>query len=142
VAGIGGFRRQAGIIDQGLQNLDKRWAGGLQLLQVMKRESLEEFFAVVSQLDQDLPPVIGRPQAAKKPSIDQSIDKLNGAVMLQLHPFGQRPDSRFQTIGQTADGQQELVLLRLDAGLSRGVFTEAQKTTDLVAQFRHGFEVR
>jgi hypothetical protein len=61
VAGIGGFRRQAGIIDQGLQNLDKRWAGGLQFVQVMKRESLEEFFAVVSQLDQDLLPVIGRP---------------------------------------------------------------------------------
>ena len=33
------------------------------------------------------------------------------------------------------------MLLRLDAGFARCVFAETQEATDLIAKFRHGFEI-
>jgi len=52
--------------------------------------------------------------------------------MLELHPFCQYPNGGLELIGQTSDRQQELVLLRLDAGLPSGILAEAKETPDLV----------
>ena len=61
--------------------------------------------------------------------------------MLELHSFGEHSNGRFRAVRQPAHREKKLVLLGFDAGLARGVFTEAEKTADLVAQFRHRLEV-
>jgi hypothetical protein len=110
-------------------------------LQVIEREFFEERFAVMGELDQDLAAIIGGTQAAEISPVHQPIDQLDRAVVLQLHAFGQNADRRFEAVGQPSYGQEQLVLLRLDAGLARGMLAETEKPADLVAQFRHSFEI-
>jgi hypothetical protein len=85
--------------------------------------------------------VVRRPQSKQKASLDEPIDQLDSAVVLELHSFRQHADGRSNAFGQTSNSQQELVLLRLDARLSRGILAETEETADLVAQFRHSFEI-
>jgi hypothetical protein len=82
-------------------------------------------------------PVIDGSQPAHKPRFNKPVDQLDRAVVLQLHPFGQHPNGRFQPFGQTAKRKQQLMLLRLDACSPRGIFTKAEKATNLIAEFRH-----
>jgi hypothetical protein len=57
-------------LDEILENLYKRGSGGLQLFEVVQRKRLENLFAVVGELDQDLAPITGGAQAAKETSVD------------------------------------------------------------------------
>jgi len=131
-----------GVLDQALQNFYKLWAGGSQFFQVVQRECLKKLFAVAGQLDEYLAPVVGAAQAAEQTALDQAIDQFHRAVMLELHPFGQNSDGRFKVLRQTSNREQQLMLLWLDAGFARCVFAETQEATDLIAKFRHGFEIR
>ena len=119
--------------DEALKYFYKLRSGGLQFLQVVEGKCFEELFAIMGELDEDLPAIIGCPQAGKKASVDQPIDQLNGAVMLELHAFRQNPNSRLEPAGETSYRQEELVLLRLDTGFSSGLFAETQEAADLVA---------
>ncbi|HVR17195.1 MAG TPA: hypothetical protein VMS25_12615 [Candidatus Limnocylindrales bacterium] len=130
-----------GILDQALQNFYKLRTGGSQFFQMVQRKCLEKLFAVASQLDENLPAVVGAAQAAEQAALDQTVDQFHRAVMLELHPFGQNSDGRFKTLRQTANREQQLMLLRLDASFTRCVFAETQEATDLIAKFRHGFEI-
>jgi hypothetical protein len=80
------------VVDEILQNLYKPRSGGLQLLQMVQGKTLQEPFAVTGELDQNLAPIIGCAQTAKQTSVDEAVDELDGAVMLQLHSFGQHTD--------------------------------------------------
>lgn len=108
---------------------------------MMEGKRFQKLFAVAGQLDQNLTPIVRRAQTAEKAAFNQTIDELNGAVMLQLHPFGQHADVWFQVFWKTADREQKLVLLRFDPRLASRVLAETQKSTDLITQFRHCFEV-
>ena len=88
-----------GFLDEALQYLYECWACGLKFLQVMQRESLEKFLAVVSQLYQDLSLVVCGSQSKQKIPFDESVDKLDGAVMLKLHSFRQHTDRRLERVG-------------------------------------------
>jgi hypothetical protein len=101
-------------------------------LEVVQRKSLKKFFAVASQLDQDLPFVVGSPQPEQETPFDESIDELHRAVVLELHPFGQHADSWFDPLRKASYGQKQLVVLRFDAGVARGIFAKTEKTADLV----------
>jgi hypothetical protein len=61
-------------LDQILQDFYKLRSGGLQLLQMVERKTLQEPFAVTGQLDQHLASIVGGAQATEKTSIDESID--------------------------------------------------------------------
>jgi len=87
----------------------------------------------MGELDEDLPAIIGCPQTGKEAPVDQPIDQLNGAVMLELHSFCQDTNGRLEAARETSHRQEELVLLRLDTGFSSGVFAETQEAADLVA---------
>lgn len=90
-----------------------------------QRKRLQKFFSVARQLDQNLPAIIGAAQAAQKTPLDQTIDQLDRAMMLQLHAFGQHTDGGLQADRKAAHGQQQLMLLWLDAGLARSSFAES-----------------
>lgn len=108
----------------------------------MERKFLEKLFAVVGELDEDLPAIIGCSQTGKKASVNEAIDQLNGGVMLELHALRQNTDGWLKALRETSYRQEELVLLRLDAGFSGSVFAETQEAADLVAKLCHRFKVR
>ena len=87
-------------------------------------------------------PIISGAQAAEKASFNEAINELDRAVVLELHSLSQNSDRWPGVIRQPSDGQQELILLRLDSCLAGGVFAKSQETTDLVAKFRKSFEIR
>ena len=94
-----------------------------------------------SQLYEDLSAIVGSPQSAQEPSFGESVNQFHSAVMLKLHSFRQHTDGRFDAIGKTSNRQQQLVLLRFDARLARGIFAETQEASYLIAQLRHRFEI-
>jgi hypothetical protein len=114
----------------------------LQFLQVMGGEPAQAFLAAASELYKDVAPVVGRSQANHKSSVDEAIDKSDGAVVLQLHSLGQDVDGRFHSCRQAFHCQQQLMLLRLYSCSLRGIFAKAHQSADLITQFRHGLEVR
>jgi hypothetical protein len=52
----------------------------------------------------------------------EAIDYLNCAVMAQAKPLRKRPDIGAGSLGQSFDGEQDLVLLRFDALCPSGFF--------------------
>src|ERR1039458_9157469 len=56
--------------------------------------------------------------------------------MADQHPRCKLTNSGLHAPRQAFDGQQELVLLRLDPAGSRLIFTEPQEPADLIAEFR------
>lgn len=54
----------------------------------------------------------------------QPVNKFHRTVMANEHPRGQLADSWLHAVWQAFDGQEKLVLLRLDSVTTRLVFTE------------------
>lgn len=131
-----------GAVDNILKQPDECRSGGLPFLEVMNGQLVEELFAVTGQLDQYATPVIRGAKSTEKTSLDETVDQLDRAVVLELHPLRENSDGRFEVFGQASYGQQELMLLRFDAGFSGGGFAEPQEATDLEAKFGHRFEIR
>ncbi len=66
----------------------------------------------------------------------EPVDQTYGAVMPEKKALSQAADAGLVRVRQPADGQQHLVLLRLESGGFRGVIAASQELTDPVAQFR------
>ena len=83
---------------------------------MVQRQLLKKHFAFMGELHQNISAVIGGSQSAYEALFDESVDEPDGAVMLQLHSFGQRANGGFDTVGQASNGEEQLMLLRFDAG--------------------------
>ena len=138
---ISGVRRNECVVEEALQDTDEARAGRLKLVDVVQSHATYAVLAVPSQLDQHLAPIICSPEPNQKSAINQAINKPHGAVVLELHSLGQSTDRGMHAVGQTLDGQQKLLLLRLESGLARGIFAKTQKTPDLVTELGHRLEV-
>ena len=64
------------------------------------------------------------------------IDERDGRVMFDTEPLGDRTDGRLLFERQALDGEQELMLLRLDAQAARRLFAEGEEAAELVAKSR------
>jgi hypothetical protein len=64
----------------------------------------------------------------------QPVHQFNRAVMANQHARGEFANGGLHAIRQAFDGQQKLVLLRLDSAGARLVFAEPQKAADLKAE--------
>jgi hypothetical protein len=87
-----------------------------------------------SQADPNFALVVGAASPRDGARGLQAIHQFHRAVMLQEETRGNLPNGGPYTLGKTLHGQQELMLLRLDAMLLRGSFTEMQKLPDLAAE--------
>ncbi len=65
-----------------------------------------------------------------------AVDQLDRAVMPELQALGEFAHSGVGVFRETFDRQHKLMLLRLYARLARFFLTDAQKTADLVSEFR------
>jgi hypothetical protein len=59
-------------------------------------------------------------------------------VVLHAEALGDGADGRAHALGQAAYGEQQLVLLRFDAGVARGLLAEGDELSDLVAEGGQG----
>src|SRR6266481_7927790 len=71
----------------------------------------------------------------KLPSFE-AIHQFNDAVMAQLHPLGYLADTGFSAGWESAQGQHEQILLRLEVRIASGFFTAVQENTYLVPELR------
>ena len=108
---------------------------------MVQRQLLKKRFTFMGELHQNIPAVIGGSQSAYETLFDEPVDEPDGAVMLQLHSFGQRANGGFDTVGQSSNGEEQLMLLRFDAGLPGRILAKTKKATNLITQFRHGLKV-
>lgn len=66
----------------------------------------------------------------------EAIDELDGAVVLDLQAFGERADGGVVGSGQSFDGEERLILLRLNSGGAGGLLAQILKAAHLIAEFR------
>ena len=70
----------------------------------------------------DVTPVSLRAFPPKKPALFHAVHQFDGAVVLDLQPFGETADGRFLIVRQPAQCQQTHVLLRLEPNRPGGLF--------------------
>ncbi len=66
----------------------------------------------------------------------EPVYQLNRTVMPNLQPLGQLTDPRAHICGQPFHGKHELMLARFKTSHAGSLFTEVEKTADLITQFR------
>jgi hypothetical protein len=85
--------------------------------------------------DPDFAFIIGARTPRDRSRALQPVYQLDGAVMLEEKARCDLANGRLDILRKALHGEQELVLLRLDAMLLRGVFAEMEKSPDLAAEF-------
>lgn len=106
----------------------------VQLVRVEGGELPEHLFAMRGDAEQNPAPVSGVFGAEEQALGDGAIDELDGAVVPEAEPLGRVGDRRFLTFRDAGYLEQQLMLLRLQAGVVRGFLAEMQKDSELVAE--------
>jgi hypothetical protein len=96
----------------------------------------EHPLALRRQGDEHPAPVLDAPLPAHEAAHFEPVEQFNGAVVPELQAFRQVADGHFLAGCGALRCKQKLMLLRLQAGLPRGVFAEAQEEPELVAELR------
>jgi hypothetical protein len=81
-----------------------------------------------------LAPVLLAPGARDQAFLCQPVHQFDGAVVLDLEPFGEVGNTRLLVIRFALDGQQELMVLWFDSRLVGRCLAEAKETPDLIAK--------
>src|SRR5690349_18382200 len=66
----------------------------------------------------------------------QPVDQFDGAVVLDKQSARDLASGRIHSVRQPLNGEQQLVLLRLDSVLGCGGFAEVKEAANLAAEFR------
>lgn len=99
------------------------------------RQARQQPLAARSEPDEHPAAVGGVPAPHRQAPILQSIDELHGAVVAQEEPIGELADARPRA-PRPPDGQQELVLPRLEPYRAGLPLREGQEPPDVPAQLR------
>lgn len=101
---------------------------------MMQRQLAQHSFAARCRVNQHLTVVVRAAASPCQASLLQPVKKLYGAVMLNLEPLGQVADRGRCSAGQPLDGQQQLVLLRLESRRAGRLLAEMQEPPDLMTE--------
>jgi len=93
-----------------------------KLVDAVPDEPAEKRFSMRRNVHDDVTPVSLGAFPPKKPALFHAVHQLDGAVMLDLQPFGEAADGWFLVGGQPAQRQQTHVLLRLESNRPGGLF--------------------
>jgi hypothetical protein len=107
-----------------------------KLSPVYERERCKHTFAAAGKRQHHFAPVcaISRPSNESLPL--EAIHQLHGAVMLNLKPFCEYPNSRLLLGRQSFNREKCLVLVRLDSRLARRLLAKIQESPDFVPEIR------
>lgn len=124
-----------------MERPDEVRARRAQLGLVGGRQLLEETCACSRDLQHHHTPVGLAPSAPDKPPPDESVNERYDAVVSNHESLRERPDRGAHPRRQAHEGEQELVLRWLNAGLTRRALAEGQKRPELVAHLRESLVV-
>jgi hypothetical protein len=96
---------------------------------------MQSRFPSRSQPDMYVPPVAGLPAADDQSPFCHTVGQFHHAVMPQLEPGGQFPDSGTGCALPRHNRQQKLVLGRFETERPRRIFAKPQKTAELMPEF-------
>lgn len=102
----------------------------------------QKSLALGQQCDEYLAAILLGPASSHQTRAFETINQLNRTVMLQLHLLGKGADGGTEVRWQSLDGEEKLVLLRLETGVARGHFAKMQKTPDLVSELGQGAVIK
>ncbi len=72
----------------------------------------------------------------------EPVNQLDGAVMLELDPVGKLSDRCRTVFGQAFQSQQQLVLLGLEPGATRGLLAQIQEAPNLITKLGERLVIR
>jgi len=101
-------------------------------------ERLELLDAGGLEREQHLAPIVARALASNETARLELVDERDRRVMLEAESLGDGSNRGLAARRQSAQGEQELVLLRLDVGAARGALAEGEEAPELVAKRGEG----
>ena len=101
---------------------------------MIERKLLEDVFSLRGECDKDFALISFIAGAYNETALNEAINQFDRAMMLDLQAFGQLTDGGLAPARQAFQGEQQLVLLRLKAARTNGLFTQTEKATKLVAK--------
>jgi|SRR5579872_5501876 len=96
----------------------------------MPDQPAEQGLSMSRDVHDDVPPVSLGAFPPKKPPLFHAVHQFDGAVMLDLQPFGETADGWFLIGGKPAQCQQNHVLLGLEPNRPGGLFAVIDVTPD------------
>lgn len=120
--------------DDPLQGPYQVRSDGLQFLPVQHGRLAPGPLAFLGQVDMHSATVGGGPLAPDEASPLQPVDQPHEAVMLELQSLCQFANGRLAPLGQPSDGEEELVLLRLQSSGPGRFLATAEKAPQLVPE--------
>jgi len=112
--------------------------GSIEFFAMGKGQPSEERAAGAGQLNDDFAAILAAVDSRDGAASFETVHQLDGAVMFELEAGGEFTDGGPASLRQATDGEEELVLLGLDAAGARLLLAEMKKTADLAAEFRQG----
>ncbi len=112
-----------------------------QFIAVRHRHALELSFAPGRKSHEYLPPIHPAPRTTYQSPFLEAIHQFDGAVMLDLQALCENADGRFLCGRNAFDGQQRLVLLRLEPCRARVAFAEVQVPANGISKIRQRLEI-
>jgi hypothetical protein len=117
-----------------LECADKLRSKLAELVRVMVREGIEDEAALAGDDEQDAAAVLGVFGAAEQALGDGSIDQLDDAVVAQAKTLGGIGDGGGGCLGGRGYLEEQLMLLRVETCLGRGVLAEVEKGAEVGAE--------
>jgi len=106
-----------------------------QFLPEQNGELVQQFFTMRSKFYKDFTAVLFAVPACHPSALHEAVNQLNRTVMAKTKSLRKRTHGGTSSLGQSFDGEQELVLLRFDALGPGDFFAYMQKLADAVAKF-------
>ncbi len=96
---------------------------------------MKDSLALSGQTNPNFAPIPGGGLTNDGAAVREAIDQFDGAVMAELEAIGKLADGGEFSRGESFDGQEKLMLLRLDAVGAGGILAIAEEFADPVAEF-------
>jgi hypothetical protein len=116
--------------------------GAPELLPMDYGEFSKDPLPLRGDADPDFALVVGVAAADREAQPDEPVRELHDAVVAELELPGEGADSRGRPFREAPDGQEELVLLGLQARPPSGLLAEREEPPDQVPEPRQGAVVR
>jgi hypothetical protein len=123
------------VLQDSAQSDNQRVTALPQFVEPLVNHSFQRSLAPRQQNHTQLAVIANAGLSADKTSCRKTIDQSHGTVMPQKQAFREAPYARFVRVGEPADGQQHLILLRLKTGGFGRVIGAAQELADPASQF-------
>jgi len=108
--------------------------GSAEFVAVGNRKLREQLFAARRHNEPHLAPIGAAARASNPAACFQTAAQLHRAVVTNLEALGQNAHGCFPSAGPPFDGQESLVLLRLDTGRARSALAEIQERANFIAE--------